>query len=601
MRGPHASEGGQLSGPDSWVGRLGLDGPHVITGLLDELAEAVTIRDRAGEIVYANRPALSQMHLASAEDLRGQDGGEIMARFIVEDESGRPLALEDLPGVRAVSGKAPPEPMLMRVVERTTGEVLWRVLKTTVLSDRDGQFLGAMTVIEDVTAVKQAELRTRVLAESGRILASSLDYAETLRNIAEVAIPALGDYCGVDLLDDDGMLERVAAIHVDPAREEFATRLSELDRWLPPPGSPVGRVLRTGGSVLYPQISREELAAASRGEVHLQLGLDIGFRSLLFVPMRVPARTVGLLTLATAGSRRRLAGDDVQLAEQLGRRAAVAVENSRLHTKLSEVSRTLQQSLRPGQPPPIPGWEIASLYRPAQTDLRVDVGGDFYEFFPYDGTWFVIIGDVTGKGVGAAATTALMRHGARFVGRTEPHPSRILARLDEALAQQGESAMCTALCVAIAGDELIMSAGGHPPALLVAADGSIRQAPRAGPLLGAFPDGEWTDETVRLGEDELLLLYTDGVTEAPGPRGRFGVARLRALLAANAGAAPVEVLAQVEAALAAFRHGPERDDVAALALRRHQAVQRLSTTSTRSSSPVPAGSIESRSTSLENE
>ncbi len=539
----------------------------MVTALLDQLAEAVTIRDRAGEIVYGNRTALANMGLSTVEELRGQDGRSIMQDFIVEDEHGKPLSLADLPGMRALGGETP-EPLLMRTVERASGALAWRLLKTTALRDHDGEFLGAITVIEDVTAVKQAELRTQVLAESGRILAASLDYAQTLRNIAHVAVPSLVDYCGVDLLDDDGLLRRVAAVHANPSRDESAARLREIDRWFPPRDSPVGQVIRSGASRHYPQISPEELARASRSEAHLQLGLDLGFRSLLFVPMRVPARTVGLLTLATAESRRTLSSDDVALAEQLGRRAAVAVENARLHTKLADVAHTLQQSLRPTEPPPIPGWEIASLYRPAQSELRVDVGGDFYEFFQSGTTWFAIIGDVTGKGVTAAATTALMRHGARFASRTEPHPAAILARLDEALAQQADASMCTALCLAIAGEELTLSAAGHPPALLGAPDGTVRRAPEAGPMLGAFPDGAWSEERLRVAPNELVLLYTDGVTETPGRRGRFGLGRLSALLSTHAGDGPNVLLTELEDALAEFRRGPERDDVAALALRR---------------------------------
>src|SRR6201999_3431948 len=134
------------------------------------------------------------------------------------------------------------------------------------------------------------------------------------------------------------------------------------------------------------------------------------------------ARTMGVLTMATDVSRRRLTEEDVALAEQLGRRAAVAVENSRLHTKLTGIAETLQTGLLPAELPTIPGWEIASLYRPAATEFRVDVGGDFYEIFEQDGAWVVIMGDVTGKGVTAASVTALMRHGARVAGRTEPDP-----------------------------------------------------------------------------------------------------------------------------------------------------------------------------------
>ena len=122
-------------------------------------------------------------------------------------------------------------------------------------------------------------------------------------------------------------------------------------------------------------------------------------RSALLVPMRAPTRIVGVMTLLTAESHRRLDGADLELAEQLAHRAAVAVENARLHTTLANVAEILQRSLLPDELPEIPGWELASLYRPAGADRRVDVGGDFYEFFATVDGWTCLVGDVTGKGV----------------------------------------------------------------------------------------------------------------------------------------------------------------------------------------------------------
>jgi hypothetical protein len=135
-------------------------------------------------------------------------------------------------------------------------------------------------------------------------------------------------------------------------------------------------------------------------------------RSAIVVPMRVPSRTIGAMSFLTSESRRRLTDADVALAEQLARRAAVAVENSRLHTQLAEVAETLQNSLLPSELPELPGWEVAALYRPAETDLRIDVGGDFYEVFEAHGGCLAVIGDVTGHGVAAATVTAAPKRAA---------------------------------------------------------------------------------------------------------------------------------------------------------------------------------------------
>jgi PAS domain S-box-containing protein len=538
----------------------------MFTDLVELLAEAVTVRDADGEIAYANRAALAHLGFRSLEDLRCRSSQSIMDDYVVQDEHGEPLTMEDVPSVRLMNGRRA-EPLLMRVVNRSTGDLRWNLLKSTALRDEQGRFLGAMTVIEDVTAVKAAEVRTRVLAESGRILAASLDYEQTLRNVTEVAVPSLVDYCSVDLLGQRNALERVAATHRDSQQRELVAALRDLAPEARPSEGPVSRVLLTSTPELYSEVTDEQLRAVARDEHHLSLLHELGLRSVLIVPMRVAARTIGVMTLATDRSRRRLTHEDVELAEQLARRAAVAVENARLHTQLAGVAATLQQSLRPDEPPAIPGWEVAALYRPAELEQRIDVGGDFYEFFECDGGWFAIFGDMTGKGVTAASLTALMRHGARVACRADPAPSAILASLDEVLAEQAGDALCTALCLSLRADHVLISSAGHPPGMLVSSDGAVREAPSAGPLLGAFPDSRWTEEMVAVGPDELLVLYTDGVTETPGPADRFGTARLQALLSELARQPPTVVLERLDGALDVFAGDGGRDDVAALALR----------------------------------
>jgi PAS domain S-box-containing protein len=525
----------------------------------------VTIRDADGSIVYANRAALAHLGFDSREQLQTRSSSSIMADYIVEDEHGGALSLDDVPSVRLMHGMTA-TPLLMRVVNRSSGELRWNLLRATPLRDADGEYLGAITVIEDVTAVKQAEVRTRVLAESGALLTSSLDYQQTLANVAKVAVPALADWCAVDLLDAEHRREHLVAAHREPAKQALAARLRDFEPDELEPDRALARVLRTGISELHPVITDEQLAAAARNDDHLRLLRELGMRSVLIVPMRVPARTIGVMTLATAESRRRLTQEDLELAEQLARRAAVAVENARLHTALAGVAETLQQSLLPEQLPEIPAWEAASLYRPADTERGIDVGGDFYELFEHDGAWFGIIGDVTGRGVAAASLTALMRHGARMASRLEPSPAAILRRLDEALRNYSRGALCTALCLQLLEDRVVLSSAGHPPAMLAGRDGIV-EAPGAGPLLGAFADADWPEETLPVACEQLLFLCTDGVIETVGREERFGSGRLRALLEQDYRLSPATVLANLDTALEAFRGARRRDDVAALVLR----------------------------------
>jgi len=264
---------------------------------------------------------------------------------------------------------------------------------------------------------------------------------------------------------------------------------------------------------------------------------------------------------------RRLTQPDLELAEQLGRRAAVAVENSRLHTTLAEVADTLAQSLMPNPLPELPGWEIAALYQPAVVEERVEVGGDFYEVFDAGPAPLVLIGDVTGHGVAAATLTGLMRHGARFSGRLEPEPGRVLRHLDAELRERPSGSMCSALCATIHERRLVLASAGHPPALHLAANGDVTEAPVPGPLLGAFVDSEWPVETLAVAPGELVLLYTDGVTETASESGeRYGIGRLRRFLSAHAGTGPQPLLDALDTALDLFRGGEPTDDIAALAL-----------------------------------
>jgi serine phosphatase RsbU (regulator of sigma subunit) len=288
---------------------------------------------------------------------------------------------------------------------------------------------------------------------------------------------------------------------------------------------------------------------------------------MIVVPMRVPSRTIGAMSFFTSQSGRRLTDEEVALAEQLGRRAAVAVENSRLHTQLAEVAQTLQHSLLPSELPEVPGWEIAALYRPAEVEQPIEVGGDFYEVIEIGEGALALIGDVTGHGVAAAAVTSLMRHGARFASRLEPDPVAILRRLDDELRRRKGSAMCTALCAALHQGNLIMCSAGHPPALIVDRAGTVIEAPAPGPLMGAFADGTWHQEPMPVSSGELVLMYTDGVTETMGDSDRFGAGRLRRLLSEHAGASPEHLLAALDDTLQEFRGGVLTDDIAALALR----------------------------------
>ena len=178
-----------------------------LTTALDALAEAVTIQDADFRTVYLNQAARAAFG----------DSEDIAAEYESFNEDGTPLRIEELPGRQALEGKAP-EPMLIRSINRKTGDERWRMVKASAV---DGDPRLAVNVIEDVTEVKRAELGQRFLAQASAVLASSLDYEQTLAKVADLVVPDLADWCSVALPHGD-WLRAVAVAHVDPAKRKFA-------------------------------------------------------------------------------------------------------------------------------------------------------------------------------------------------------------------------------------------------------------------------------------------------------------------------------------------------------------------------------------------
>ena len=532
--------------------------------IVGTLSDPVTIRDREDRLVYANPAALDHLGFASVEQLRATSPDEIFAAYRVLGETGQEIVMDDIPSVRILRG-LPAEPLLIRIIDRHSGVERWNLLKAAPLLGADGEVDATITVIEDVTEQKRAERDAAFLAGASEVLASSLDYERTLRNVAQLVVPDLADWCAVDLVDEAGERIPVAVAHVDPARLALAAELrnygpARLDR-----DQGLGLVLRTGVSALYAEITDEMLARGAIDDHHLALLRSVGMRSVVLVPMTLGSRTLGAMTLVSAESGRVLDQTDVATAEQLASRAAVAIENSRLYSERSRIAHTLQQSLVPDQLPEIPGFELASAYLPAVADT--EAGGDFYDVWQVGGAWMITIGDVTGKGVEAAALTAVVRHTMRATSDFVASPAELLTRLDRALKKNGALSVCTALCLHVAGDRVTIAAGGHPLPLCLTAEG-VHPLGNHGPLLGALDDVQWHESTVRLAPGSTLLLYTDGVTDAVGENGdRYGAERLANTLGELRDGSAAAIVEGLIDALSSFQVGSSADDVAVLALR----------------------------------
>lgn len=533
---------------------------------MDALAEAVTIRRPDDRLEYANKAALERLGLSSAQELREADPRALLGPYGISDEHGREVRMEDLPSVRLLRGEEQPAPMLLRYVHRSTGEESWVLLKATAVRNGAGEIDAAVTIIEDVTVTRRSQVRLEFLARAGDILASSLDYQQTLRNVAGLAVPQIADWCAVDLFSQDGVREQVAVAHTDPDKVEMARRLRSSEPQELDPQRGLGLVLRTGRSALYNEITDEMLVRAATDEEHLRVLREVGMRAALIVPMIVPGRTIGALTLVSSESGRTFDQGAVEFAEQIASRAALAVENARLYSERSDVANTLQQSLLPEALPDIPGWELSTLYRPAGQGN--EVGGDFYDFWKVtEDDWIMMIGDVTGKGVAAAAVTSLVRYTARAASDFDPRPAQILARVDSALKRRPVRSICTALCMRISGQGGTVAAGGHPLPLWLNEQG-VCEIGRPGTMLGAFSGATWPESSFSVKPGHTLVAITDGVTDAVGEnRERFGAERLHTVLEQARSEPPALIRERLVAALDSFHVGAQSDDTAAVVMR----------------------------------
>jgi serine phosphatase RsbU (regulator of sigma subunit) len=433
-----------------------------------------------------------------------------------------------------------------------------------VLADACAQALDRIRALAEA---EDRELKLRFLAAASAELASSLDYESTLSVVAHLAVPQFADWCVIELLDD-GVLRPLAIAHPDSWLE---SRILELQKRYPSdPESKRGayEVVRTGRSELVPEISDDMLVAAAIDETHLQVLRDLQFRSALQVPLQVRGRVFGVITWVAGEDGRRFSAEDLAFGEDLARRAAVAIDNSQLHSQIRDVAVRLQQAVLPASLPRIEGWEVAARYRPAG---RTEVGGDFYDVVPLaDGRLVSFVGDVMGRGVAAASAMAQMRSALRTLIALDPDPRAVMSGLDALFAQYDLDRVVTvvyALADPLAGSVQVINAG-HPRPIMIEGAGRTDDIVCGRSLiLGAGgADREVVTRPFVVGD--TLLMFSDGLIERRHEDLERGQQRVRDATHLLGAPNLVQGLADL---VEAVRDQTRDDDVAAVAIRRSQA------------------------------
>lgn len=539
--------------------------------VLAHVAEAISVNDHTGKIVFANRAAAELTLVESAEELMRSSSERLVDPFLFEDEHGRELGREDFPNIRLMRGESA-EPVLMRRVAKQTGEERWLVMRATPIRDPgDGHLIYVVNVVEDITDVKRAALAESFIAEASRTLASSMDYELTLRRVARLAVPGFADWCAVDLIGAHGELERVAVHHADPGKRALAGRYQHDHP--PRRGDAIGvaDVLRSGRGQLIASVDAETLSSHARDGAHLELLREMGAHSAIAVPMMVGTRAVGVITLLSCRPHRAFSGTDLAVAEELGRLAGISVENARLYTERTHIAHTLQLALLPETLPAIEGGEIEALYT-AAGELN-EVGGDFYDAFEVTpGRWMLAIGDVCGKGPRAAGVTALARHTLRAAAVSSQPPTQILQTLHRALLREPAGRdLCTVALVFVEphgdGASLTIALAGHPAPLVIDRLGGVRRIGRNGTLLGVVEPVSVHEVHEELHPGETLLMYTDGASEAGNPDQPLGEDGLRAICSRAPELTLPALLEVIKQAALERTDGGLRDDMALVAFR----------------------------------
>ena len=473
-------------------------------------------------------------------------------------------------------------------MERQSVEVFLkdgRVLQGEVapISGPGGNHLGRIWFLRDETERIENERQREVLLErlnqarraqafllrASDVLARASGYAETLERLAAVAVPTLGDLCLIDVLTDDGRVLRMAARHADPALQPLA---DELYRDYPPDlesGHPGTAVIADGQSRWSDSMSEDLLAATTHDERHLWLVKELGFTSYMSVALVAEGNVLGSMTVVSAGSGRRFGPADLQLTEELAGRVALVVAKTRRFEREQRTSHTLQGSLLPSALPEPSGVSMAVRYLPGTSGA--EVGGDFYDaVLLRSDSLAVVVGDVAGHDVTAAATMGQLRAAYRALIRRADGPAGMVRLLQDSWDDLGTDRIATATFGEIdtgSGRLQFASAGHLPPCIVVEGKASFLPVESSVPL--GLPVGVGGVE-VELWEGQLpvgaaLVLYTDGLVEERSRDISEGMAAL--LEAAQAaGTNDPEILA--DHLLAQLAGESRSDDVALLVLRR---------------------------------
>ncbi len=408
-----------------------------------------------------------------------------------------------------------------------------------------------------------------LLAAAGGIFDRSLDPHQTMRAIAEMAVPRLAQMCVIELLREDGTIAETVA--VAEHEKEFG-KLEALRAEYPldlDGEHPSARAIRSRAPVAVEDLTDTLMLERIAPEAEVRELLS-GYRSAVAMPLISRGRLLGALSFFYTHDSHRHDAEHMALMSDLVDRAATALDNASMYAARTQMARTLQRSLLPESLPVLKRVSLSSAYHPAGEGN--DVGGDFYDVFTTPLGCWLVVGDVCGKGPEAAAVTALVRHSIRAFAFVRASPAQVLGAVNEvmlghALAQRFATVVVVRLDLANKRARAVVAAAGHPPPVVLAHDGSSHCPSMQGMMLGVRSGSNVLDFELELEPGSTLVLYTDGLLDAGAPLRSLTSRQLCSLLTDQAGVGPTAIVQRLEQLALASGAGRLRDDVAIVAAR----------------------------------
>ena len=368
--------------------------------------------------------------------------------------------------------------------------------------------------------LNREQAASELLADAGALMEDALDQRERAQHLADLAVNGLGDVAMVDIVMADGSIQRMAAKGKNTELADLFVQLRAGTPIDPHGPHPVAEVIRTGRTMYLDQLSDKEIDQITTRENERELLRAHRFKSCIVLPLGARGSVLGALTLWIIRPAKAFDETARRTARRLADRAALALDNARLHEQQSHIASVLQHSLLPRSLPEIGASRPPHASSPAGE--AYEVGGDFYDVFRSgSGAWTAVIGDVCGKGPEAASLTALARYTVRTASSPDSAPSQVLRTLHDSISsEQADMRFCTAALARIEAPSngrgsarLTVALGGHPLPLILRKNGHVDAVGEPGTLLGALPSPVLADADATLAVGDSLILYTDGMLD----------------------------------------------------------------------------------------